>query len=103
MLERILNSKSFVSFVLAAGTWAVLFLRYPFPAENLYLRLISLEDPIVYNGIHWSYVVMMFTTPYIIFSSVFSGLYIFVFRQSKRLEQIPLPPYPDPGTRDSLY
>src|SRR5215470_3035338 len=103
MLERILNSKPFVSFVLAAGTWTVLFFRYPFPADNLYLQLIFLKDPIVYNGIHWTYVLMMFTTPYIIYSSAFSGIYIFAYRHGHNPRPAALVPYPDPATRDSLY
>ncbi|HEY6252945.1 MAG TPA: hypothetical protein VI685_23550, partial [Candidatus Angelobacter sp.] len=103
MLERTLNSKSFLSFILAAGTWTVLFLRYPFPAENLYLQLIALKDPIVYNGIHWTCALMMFTTPYIIYSSLFSGIYIFAYRHGKKTRPVPLPPYPDPATRTNLH
>lgn len=103
MLERILNSKSFLSFVLAAGTWIVLFFRYPFPAENLYLQLISMKDPLVYSGMHWTYVVMMFTTPYFLYSFLFSGIYIFAYRHGKAPRAIPLPLYADPATRSHLH
>jgi hypothetical protein len=63
MLDRILNSKMFISFLLASGTWFVLSFRYPFPADNLVLGYISVKDPLVYGGIRWTYTVMMFTTP----------------------------------------
>jgi hypothetical protein len=103
MLDRVVNSKTFVSFVLASGTWFVLFLRYPFPTDNLVLRLISLEDPAVYNGIRSAYLIMMFTTPYILYSSALSSIYIFAYRYQKPQKAAPLSPYPDPGARDSLY
>src|SRR5260370_8443153 len=103
MLERILNSKNFVSFTLAFTTGLVLYLRYPFPAQNLYLQLISLKDPTVYSGIFWSYSLMMFTTPYIVYSSILSGIYIFGYKHGNRRKPVPLPPYPDPAKRQSLF
>src|SRR5260370_18134851 len=103
MLEHILNSKHFVSFTLAFTTGLVLYLRYPFPAQNLYLQLISLKDPTVYSGIFWSYSLMMFTTPYIVYSSILSGIYIFGYKHGNRRKSVPLPPYPDPPNRQSLF
>jgi hypothetical protein len=92
-----------LSFILASGTWLVLILEYPFPADNLVLRLISLKDPIVYNGIRWTYIALMFTTPYILYSSAFSGLYIFAYRHGRKPKPNPLPPYPDPAQRNQLF
>src|SRR5437588_695570 len=103
MTERILNSKTFISFMLAAITWTVLHSLYPFPAGNLYLQLISYKDPAVYSAIFWIYSLMMFTTPFIIYSSVFSGIYTFAYRHGRTPKAVPLPLYPDPRSRDSLY
>ena len=103
MTERILNSKTFISFMLAAITWTALHSLYPFPAGNLYLQLISYKDPAVYSAIFWIYSLMMFTTPFIIYSSVFSGIYTFAYRHGRTPKAVPLPPYPDPRSRDSLY
>src|SRR6266481_2477537 len=102
MLDRILNSKMFVSFLLASGTWFFLNFRHPFPADNLVLGYISVKDPLVYGGIRWSYTLMMFTTPYIIFSSLLSGIYIFAYRSGRRTKPIPLAPYPHPARNGSL-
>ena len=103
MLERILNSKTFVSFSLAALTGCVLFFRYPFPGQNPYLELVAIKDPAVYNGIYWTYVLMMFSTPFIIYSSILSGLFVFAYRGGRKLKPAPLPPYPDPTRRETLY
>jgi TraM recognition site of TraD and TraG len=103
MTERILNSKTFISFMLAAITWTVLHSLYPFPAGNLYLQLISYKDPAIYSAILWTYSVMMFTTPFIIYSSVFSGIYTFAYRHGRTPKAAPLPLYPDPRSRESLY
>jgi hypothetical protein len=102
MFDRILNSKMLVNFLLASGTWFVLIFRYPFPADNLVLGYISVKDPLVYRGIRWTYTLMMFTTPYIIYSSLLSGLYIFAYRHGRRAKAIPLPAYPHPARHGCL-
>jgi hypothetical protein len=102
MLDRVLNSKMFISFLLASGTWFVLNFRYPFPADNLVLGYISVKDPLVYGGIRWTYTLMMFTTPYIIYSSLLSGVYIFAYRKGRQMKAVPLAPYPHPARHGSL-
>src|SRR5437660_6816578 len=87
--------------MLAAITWTVLHSLYPFPAGNLYLQLISYKDPAVYSAIFWIYSLMMFTTPFIIYSSVFSGIYTFAYRHGRTPKAVPLPLYPDPRSRRS--
>jgi hypothetical protein len=103
MLDRIFHSKTFVSFMLASGTWFVLILRYPFPADNLLLQLISLKDPIVYGGMRWTYMALMFTTPFILYSSALSSIYIFAYRHGRKQKPNPLPPYPEPASRNQLF
>lgn len=102
MLERILNSKTFLCFLLSSAIWFYLNFRYPFPADNLVLGYISVKDPLVYGGIRWSYTIMMFTTPYIIFSSIFSCIYIFAYRDGRKTKAIPLAPYPHPARTGRL-
>ena len=48
MLERVVNSRTFVSFLLAGLTGLILFSAYPFPQSNLYLQYIALKEPLVY-------------------------------------------------------
>lgn len=102
MLDRLLNSRLFVGFLLASGSWFILARHYPFPSENLVLSLISVKDPLVYSGMRWAYSAMMFTTPFILYSALFSGVYIFAYRSGRQSKAIPLPPYPHPAQHRRL-
>jgi hypothetical protein len=103
MIQRILNSKNFIAFVLASATGMTLYFLLPFPEGNLFLRLIAAKAPLVYSGAKYSYTVMLFTTPYIILSILLSGLYIFTLKIRKRVSPAPLPAYPDAQHRDKLF
>src|SRR5580704_9003832 len=103
MIQRILNSKNFIAFVLASATGMTLYFLFPFPEENLFLRLIAVKAPLVYSGAKYSYTVMLFTTPYIILSILLSGLYIFTLKIRKRVSPARLPAYPDARHRDNLF
>ena len=61
-----------------------LFYRMPFPDQNNLLQLIWLEKPYLFYGIKWAYLTMLFSTPYIGFSLLFSLGYIFVVRHEAR-------------------
>ena len=76
MIQRILNSKNFIAFVLASAIGMTLYFVLPFPEGNLFLRLISVKAPLVYSGAKYSYTAMLFTTPYMILSFFFPGLYV---------------------------
>src|SRR5580658_612773 len=103
MIQRILNSKNFIAFLLASATGMTLYFLLPFPEGNLFLRLIALRAPLVYEGAKYSYTVMLFTTPYIILSILLSGLYIFALKARRRVSPSRLRVYPDPLKRDSLF
>ena len=96
MIQRILNSKNFLAFLLASATGMALYFLYPFPSSNLFLRVIALRAPLVYRGAFSSYTAMLFTTPYILFSILLSGLYIFTLRVRPSREAFAASPYPDP-------
>ena len=103
MIQRIINSKNFIAFLLASATGMTLYFLYPFPASNLFLRVIALRAPLVYRGAFWSYTAMLFTTPYILYSILLSGLYIFTLRPGRRPKPSQLPPYPAPLLRRDLF
>src|SRR5215472_5670315 len=65
MMQRLLSSKGLVAYVLASATGLTLYFRCPFPAHDLVLRLIALRQPLIYEGLHFSYTLFLFTTPYI--------------------------------------
>ena len=103
MIERILASKSFVAALLAFATGLTLYFRYPFPAHDLVLRLIAIREPVIYQTFVCAYNLFLFTTPFILYSLVLSGLYVFALRPKTRTNPMPLPAYPDPSQRDDLY
>ena len=99
MIQRILNSKNFLAFLLASAIGLYLYFVYPFPSSNLFLRAIEFRAPLVYREAFYSYTAMLFTTPYILFSILLSGLYIFALKVSRRAKPSQLPLYPDLSKR----
>jgi hypothetical protein len=51
--------------VLACATGITLYFRWPFPENDLMLRLISIRAPLIYAGFKYTYTLFLFTTPYI--------------------------------------
>src|SRR5438876_3262343 len=103
MIQRVLNSKNFIAFLLASATGMTLYFLLPFPEGNLFLRLIAVKAPLVYSGAKCTYTVMLFTTPYIILSILLSGLYIFTLQIRTRVSPNRLPVYPHAHQRDKLF
>src|SRR6266536_4135905 len=103
MIQRALASKGIVAYVLACATGITLYFRWPFPEDDLMLRLIELRAPAIYLFFKYSYTLFLFTTPYIMYSLVLSGLYVFALRPTRKIKPMPLPPYPDPPSRDELF
>ena len=103
MIQRALASKGLVAYVLACATGMTLYFRWPFPADDLMLQLIAFRAPAIYQGFRYTYTLFLFTTPYIAYSLIFSGLYIFAFRPSRKVKPMELPPYPDPRARNDLF
>jgi hypothetical protein len=103
MIQRALASKGIVAYVLACATGITLYFRWPFPENDLMLRLISIRTPLIYAGFKYTYTLFLFTTPYIAYSLVLSGLYVFAFRPTRKIKRMPLPAYPDPSRRNELF
>ncbi len=103
MIQRVLNSKNFVAFLLATATGMTLYFVMPFPEGNPFLRLIAVKAPLVSHGARYSYIAMLFTTPYIAYSLLLSGLYIFTLKARRRIAPASLPPYPNPRERDDVF
>ena len=102
MIQRMLASKSVVAYVLACATGLSLYFRWPFPENNLVLYLIAHRAPITYLGFKYGYELCLFTTPYIGYSLLLSGVYIFALRPARKLKPMPLPEYSAPEERQDL-
>src|SRR6267143_153283 len=95
MIQRILSSKNFVACLLVAVTGMALYFKLPFPAENAFLQLMALRTPLVHEGLFYSYNHFLFTTPYIAYLIVLSGLYVFGLTLHKKIRVGELPRYPE--------
>src|SRR5437773_10630684 len=102
-MQAIVASRGLVSVALAAMIGLALLSRLPFPDENNLLQLVRLETPSVFYGIKWIYLALLFTTPYIGFSLVFSLAYVFMGREPSSGAGGKLPPYPEAASRDELF
>jgi hypothetical protein len=102
-MQRVLNSKNLVAFVLAAATGMTLYFRVPFPEGNIFLRVMALRSPPAFEVLKYSYTLFLFWTPYIGYSVVLSGLYIFALKAKQRIRAGKLPLFPDPRKRNDLF
>jgi hypothetical protein len=100
MIQRILTSKNFVACLLAAATGLLLYIRMPFPEGDLFLELIFLRARPVFLGCKYSYILFLYTTPYITYSFALSGLYIFALKIPRRITPGRLPAFPDTRASD---
>ena len=103
MIQRILNSRNFIARLLAAVTGMAFYLELPFPTGNVLVKLIALRAPLVHDGLFYSCNLFLFTTPYIAYSILLSGLYVFGLTVHKKIRAGKLPPYPEPSKRHDLF
>ncbi len=102
-MRKAVENRLFISFLLASTIGMTLFFRCPFPADNSLLEFIHAQRPGIFQGFRWTYTAMLFTTPYIAFSLLFSFAYIFVMKQERKKHLAKLPLYPKPASRDQLF
>jgi hypothetical protein len=102
-MRRIIENRTTAAAALAAAAGTILTYRKPFPDGNALLQLVLYRTPYLFYGIKYAYLAMLFSTPYIVFSVLFSLTYIFVIRQAPRKMLAKLPQYPEPSGRDRLY
>ncbi|HET8925229.1 MAG TPA: TraM recognition domain-containing protein [Candidatus Acidoferrum sp.] len=102
-MQRILNSRIFLAALLAMATGAYLFYTYPFPGDQVFLRVVSIRAPYVFLSFKYLYGIFLFTTPYMAYATILSGLYIFTLRSTWRITPGRLPRYIDPRKRKDLF
>src|SRR5689334_10075181 len=86
----------------AAVVGTVLCRRYPFPSDDLLLRLTWQTSPWLYGFFHWSWSLMLYTTPALGFAGMFSLVYVFVGLGSRQAKG-KLPPFPAPKDSEPLH
>src|ERR1700751_363983 len=103
MMRPIVESRRSLTLMLTVGIGTLLSQRFPFPDDNAVLQLIAAEKPVIFIVIKYAYQAMLFSTPFIACSMLFSLLYIFFVRPREVAALAPLPLYPPPAGRDRLF
>jgi hypothetical protein len=75
----------------------------PFPKGNIFLRVMALRSPSAFEVLKYSYTLFLFSTPYIGYSVLFSGLYILALKAKRRIRAGKLPLFPDLRKRNDLF
>ena len=101
MLRLLLDARALVAMTVAAvvGTWGLF--THPINADNVFLAMIELRNPFVFNVIAYGYATLWFTTSFLVTSLAASVLTIVVYRHLPTVRARPLPQYPQPETRPS--
>ena len=59
------------------ATGMTLYFRMPFPEDNIFFELMYLRASPVFWGFKYTYILLLYTTPFIGYSILLSGLYVF--------------------------
>src|SRR5258708_38238607 len=102
-MQRALESRAFISAILAMAIGAFLFYAHPFPEEQIFLRVIAMRAPQAFLSFKYLYYTLLFTTPSLVCLTLLSGLYIFTLKAREHISPGRLPNYPDPSKRDDLF
>ena len=74
MIQRILHARNFLACILAATTGMALYFRAPFPDANLFLHVVAIRSSPAFLFFKYSYTIFLYTTPYIAYSVLLSGV-----------------------------
>lgn len=103
MLGQIVANRMVLSLALSCSAGIFLLRHLPFPDGHPLLQLVHLNRPYIFWAIRYGYVAMLFSTPLIAISMLFSLLYIFVVRHERAIAANSLPSYPNPTLRQKLF
>src|SRR4026207_589168 len=101
MLRTVVEARTLVAMMVAAGvgTWGLR--MHPVDHENLFLALIAAKDPATFHVLTYGYATMWFSTPFFAASVALSMVAIVAYRHAPSVGMRPLPPYANPERRES--
>src|SRR6202451_3025693 len=102
-MQRTLESRAFIAAILARTGGAFLVHAHPFPDQQIFLRVIAERAPQAFLSFKYIYYALLFTTPYLVCSTVLSGVYIFTLKARRAISPERLPEYPNPSMRTELF
>jgi hypothetical protein len=102
-VQPLIEYRLLLSLGLSMACGIVLQSLYPLHRADPILRLIELERPTIFHGLVWSYNLFLYSTPFLVFSILFSLAYVHFYAPKLQEVSGPLLPYPDPVTRQNLF
>jgi TraM recognition site of TraD and TraG len=102
IVHLLVEHRFLLSLGMSAACGIALNSLFPMNVANPLLRLIALERPPVFHAIVGSYGLFLYSTPFLLFSMIFSLLYVHLYKSEQELAAGTLPAYPDPHTRTEL-
>ena len=73
------------------------------PVADPLFRYAALQRPSIYDAFVWSFVIFLFTTPFLMLSVCFSLVYIHFYEEETAQTLGNLPEYPEPRHRQDLF
>ena len=101
-VRLLVEYRMLLSVGLSVACGIVLHSLYPVHVDDPLLRLIAYKQPTTFHALVRGYDLFLYTTPFLLFSLVFSLAYIHLYRKNSELALGVLPLYPDPRTRRKL-
>ena len=102
LIHPLVEYRVVLSLGLSAACGILLNSIYPINDMNPLLRLVALEQPRIFHCLIWSYNFFLYSTPFLVFSMLFSLAYVHLYMRDLQQSAGVLPPYPDPRTRQTL-
>jgi hypothetical protein len=100
-MRALLASRGLLAMLVAAGVGGWGLQAYPMPIDDPFLAMIDLRKPVVFQVLAYGYATLWFTTPFLLASLATSVLAIVVYYYPPTTRPRPLPPYPEPESRDT--
>jgi hypothetical protein len=102
-MKALVLNRSVTSAALSVATGLAALRMLPFPEENGLIQLVWFNRPALFYAAKYAYMVMLFSTPYVVCSVVLSLAYIFVVKHGRSSGLSELPPYPEASDREKLF
>ena len=102
MIQQILYARRLLACFLSATTEMALYFSTPFSEDNIFLRVMAIRSATSFLFSKYSYTLFLDTTPYIAYSILLSGIYIFALKAGHKIRAGKLPLYPAPRKRTGL-
>ena len=102
-MSGLLQYRHSIAGVLALGAGLAISTVYPFPESNIFLRVIAIRAPQAYLSFKYLTLAMYYAAPWLTFSVILSGVYIFTLKLRRPDRPGRLPRYPEPQKRNKVF